>query len=116
MSKANKNDEINTKIQLKNFNPITTNRTWLGHFANMESGSIDIMVLEGNCSIDEMVLQLKSNPNFKIKNESQWKTRISNHLLHISTLDGDSRNRSEGLQCHNLKLKENESGKIVFDY
>ncbi len=116
MSKACKNDEINTKSQLKNFNPIENNKTWLGHIANKESGLIDVMVLEKKYSIDQMITKLKSNPNLKPKSDIKWEKRVNDHILHLSTKDGDSRNRAEDLNCHNLNLIENEEGKISFNY
>lgn len=54
MSSAKPDDWENTKKQLMNPNPISKNRTWLGHHIEKQSGTIDLMVLQGKFSIKEI--------------------------------------------------------------
>ena len=43
-----------TKSQLKKSNPCRNGKTWLRHLENAQSGRIDLMVLEGKYSKEEM--------------------------------------------------------------
>ena len=116
MSKSQPDDESNTINQLKNPNPLDGNKTWLRHKADGESGLIDLMILEGKFSIEQMIDKLNKNPNLKIKNRSKWLKRIQDHILHLKTIEGDSRNLSSGISGHNIKIKQATTGEILFDY
>jgi hypothetical protein len=115
MSQSNPNDKADTSDQIKNPRPINGEKTWLRHKADAESGMIDLMILSGNFKINQMIKELSKNPNFKSKDYHQWEQRIKEHILHLSTLEGDSRNRASGMGGHNLRIKKNESGTIAFD-
>lgn len=114
MSKYNVGDEEITRSLLKNPSPVENNQTWLRHKADGESGLIDLMVLEGNNTIDDMVNALSNNPALKPKRDSQWKKRIRDHLIHLSTQEGDSRNIASGQGGHSLNLEEDSAGRICF--
>jgi hypothetical protein len=115
MSQSNPNDKADTSDQLRHPRPINGKTTWLRHKADAESGMIDLMILSGNFTINQMIKELSKNPNFKSKDYPQWEQRIKDHILHLSTLEGDSRNRASGVGGHNLKIKENEFGEFFFD-
>jgi len=114
MSKVHVGDESNTINQLKNPNPLNGNKTWLGYKANGESGLIDIMVLKGTYPIEMMIDELSKNPDLTEKNITQWKKRIEDHIVHLSSSEGDSRNRASGSGGHSLKIAISEESKEVF--
>ena len=116
MSQLHSSDKTNTIEQLKNAKPVNVNKTWLRHKADGESGLIDLMVLEGCFSIQKMAIELSKNPALKAKSINQWEKRIKDHILHLSSTEGDSRNRASGVGGHNLRVKETSSGAIAFDY
>ncbi len=115
MSKLQPGDAFNTKMQLTNPNPVDGNKTWLRHKADGESGLIDLMILEGVYSIGEMIEKLVANNTLTPKNSAQWEKRIRDHILHLSTTKGDSRNRASGQNGHNINIKTTAKGKIAFD-
>lgn len=114
MSRMYPDDRNNTISLLKKNSAVTNNQTWLRHKADGESGLIDQMVLEGSYDMDQMINLLSDNPNLKLKSKAQWKKRIRDHILHLSTAAGDSRNRASGQGGHNLPVVEGSSGKIKF--
>jgi hypothetical protein len=114
MSGWHKDDLEDTKYQLDSPCPVVKNKTWLRHKVNGESGLIDLMILKGNLSIDEMINELSLNNTLKTKNKTQWEKRIRDHILHLSTSDGDSRNRAAGHGGHKLPVIETNDGKIAF--
>jgi hypothetical protein len=114
MSRMHPDDRNNTISLLKRNSAVTNSQTWLRHKADGESGIIDQMVLKGTYDIDQMIDLLSENPKLKSKSRSQWEKRIKDHLLHLSTAEGDSRNRASGQGGHNLPVIESASGKIKF--
>jgi len=61
-----------------------------------------------------MIDLLSANSNLKSKTKSQWEKRVRDHLSHISTVEGDSRNRASGQGGHNLPVVERADGTIKF--
>lgn len=107
MSSGKSEDWENTKNQLMNPNPILNNKTWLGHRVknkdgtDVQSGTIDLMVLEGKYSISEIAR--------KINNTIE---RVEEHLDHLQT--GDSRGKSSGMKPHKLRIVKGANDKIKF--
>ena len=115
MSQFSPQDKADTIDQLRNPTPSIRNKTWLRHKADGESGLIDLIILKGCLSIEQMIEDLSKNPNLKSKSYAQWEKRIKNHILHLSTAEGDSRNRASSVGGHDLKIIEKASGAIAFD-
>ena len=115
MSQMRIDDRDNTIALLKKNRVVIDNKTWLRHTADSESGLIDLMVLEGRYTIIEMIDLLSKKTNLKQKSKSQWEKRIRDHLLHLSTSEGDSRNKASGQGGHNLPIIERPGGTIKFD-
>lgn len=107
MSSGNSDDWENTKKQLMNPNPVSKNKTWLGHLVknkdgtNAQSGTIDLMVLEGKYTIDEIAR--------KINNTIM---RVEDHLQHLQ--GGNSRGRAAGTKPHNLQIVKGKNNTIMF--
>lgn len=113
MSSGTKNDWEETKRQVENPNPVKDERTWLRHNAASQSGQIDLLVLSGKFSVDEMVYELRKQGVFgKSHTYEQSVKRVKDHLDHLR--QGDSRNKASGMKPHNLKLIE-INGKWSFD-
>ncbi len=113
MSSGIMSDWEDTKRQVKNQNPVKDGKTWLRHNAASQSGQIDLLVLSGKFSIDEMVYELRRQGVFgKGHTYEQSVKRVKDHLLHMQ--QGDSRNKASGMKPHNLKLSDN-NGKWSFD-
>lgn len=103
MSSGMMSDWEDTKQQVKNPKPVKDGRTWLRHNTSSQSGQIDLMILVGTYSIDEMVQALIEQkllgPDYVGK---KGRKRVMDHILHLQ--EGDARNRTSGMQPHSLKL------------
>ena len=117
MSKAHFLDEQETVRQVKKPNPIDGKTTWLRHKIGSEAGTIDLLILEGTNTIQNMVRILEREPVFRKKTSSQWKRRIMNHIEHLSTIEGDGRDKIRSTGGHNLNVKISDlTGVVFFDY
>lgn len=113
MSSGMMSDWEETKRQLTDPNPIKDGKTWLRHNVASQSGQIDLLVLSGQFSIDEMVDELRRQGLFGQEHTyEQSVKRVKDHLAHLQ--QGDARNRASGMKPHNLKLVE-RNGKWSFD-
>jgi len=117
MSKAHFLDEQKTILQVKKPNPVDGKTTWLRHKIGSEAGTIDLLILEGINTIQNMVRFLEREPAFLKKTYRQWERRIMNHIEHLSTVEGDARDRIRSTGGHNLKVKISDlTGVVFFDY
>ncbi|MCK3683978.1 hypothetical protein [Maribellus sp. YY47] len=117
MSKAREEDIQNTMKLVRKPNPVSKGVTWLRHHIDAECGLIDLMILEGTYTIEMMIDALIDKPKFHKKTRKQWEKRISDHILHLSTEEGDSRNQINGDGGHNLNVSiSEETGIVKFDY
>jgi hypothetical protein len=107
MSSGKPEDCENTKRQLMHPDPISKNRTWLGHLVkykdgtNAQCGTIDLMVLEGKYSISEIAR--------KINNTIE---RVERHLNHLQT--GDASVKASDMKPHKLRIVKGANDKIKF--
>jgi hypothetical protein len=113
MSSGVISDREETRQQVKTPKPIKDGKTWLRHNETSQSGQIDLLVLSGKFSIDEMVYELRRQGLFGNGHTyEQSVKRVKDHLAHLQ--QGDARNKASGMKPHNLKLAE-VNGKWSFD-
>ncbi|MCF8061193.1 MAG: hypothetical protein K9M82_01645 [Deltaproteobacteria bacterium] len=110
MSTPKPGDRDTTIDLLRSIRPEGKGITWLGHSVNQQSGCIDLMLLTGDYTKEEMAEALSRRYGERPLNE--WVRRINAHFAHLQ--DGDRRDRSSSMKPHRLKLKE-EGGKWTFD-
>lgn len=84
-----------------NPDPISKNRTWLGHHVKKQCGTIDLMVLQGKYSIEEIAEEIDRISNIDIPFDARIK-RVVDHLDHLQT--GNSRGRASGMKPHKLRI------------
>ena len=81
--------------------------TWLRHRLCSQSGMIDIMLLEGKYSVEEMATQLQETyPDRKFDNLCK---RVRDHIEHLQkgdARDHSSLQRNDNHKPHFLKLSE----------
>ena len=66
-----------TKEQIRNPNPLSEGRTWLRHAENAQAGKIDIMLLAGTYSVEDMITELRRSGLFdQNRSLSQCRKRI----------------------------------------
>ena len=111
MSSGKPEDWENTKRQLMNPDPISKNRTWLGHHVKKQSGTIDLMVLQGKYSIEEIAEEIDRISDIDIPFDARIK-RVVDHLDHLET--GNSRGRASGMKPHKLRIAKGANDKIKF--
>ena len=115
MSSGRPEDRGNTIVQLRNPEPIKAGKTWLRHRVDCQSGFIDLKLIEGKSSAEQIAKALqRSYPKKTIK---RLKKRVEEHIDHLQ--DGDARDHSsmhkdDNHQPHKLKLKR-VKGKWMFD-
>ena len=113
MSSGMMSDLDETQKLLRPPNPVKNGKTWLRHDVKSQSGQIDLLVLSGKFTIDDMVYELRKQGLFgKEHSYEQSVKRVKDHLAHLQ--QGDARNRASGMKPHNLKLVE-ANGKWSFD-
>lgn len=111
------NDDAETIRQIRNQKPVQNNLTWLRHRADSEAGLIDQMILKGTFNLEMMIYELHRGRVLTPKSRTAWKNRIKNHLLHLSTVEGDRFNQISGTGGHNLRIKTSSgAGAICLDY
>lgn len=94
-----------TKRLLKPPEPVKDGKTWLRHDVKSQSGQIDLLVLSGKFTIDEMVYELRKQGLFGKEHTYEHSVkRVKDHLAHLQ--QGDSRNKASGMKPHNLKLTD----------
>jgi hypothetical protein len=75
------------------------------------------MILKGTYNLEKMISELQKVRGLTPKSRAAWKNRIKNHLLHLSTVEGDRFNQISGTGGNNLRIKtSNWTGAICFDY
>ena len=103
MSTWHKTDLEETRSQLKNQNPITDGMTWLRHHVDKQAGVIDLMLLKGLYSVEEIASEL--NKRFIPQRTLAARIkRVRDHIEHLQ--DGDARNKLSAMKPHKLRLKE----------
>ena len=116
MSTGKPEDQEKTIEQLKQTSPRFSKKTWLRHRIDSQSGVLDLMLLEGKYTIDEMAQKLiKLHPDRPIR---QLIKRVKDHIDHLQegdTRDHSSLHKDDGHKPHHLKLKVID-GKWMFDY
>ena len=115
MSKGKKEDRKKTAQKLKDRNPPKKGKTWLRHRVDCQSGIIDLMLLEGSFSIEEMAQKLAVF--YPKRPRRQLLKRVRDHIDHLQ--EGDRRDNSslhkeDQHRPHCLKLKE-VNGKWMFN-
>jgi hypothetical protein len=96
MSNGRIGDWENTLEQMKNPNPIKDGFTWLRHKADSQADVIDIMILEGRYTIDEIADKLDSI--FGIINRKSRIGRIKSAIDHYTI------HMNVNMKPHNLKI------------
>lgn len=113
MSSGMMSDKEETRIFLLPHNPVKNGKTWLRHDTKSQSGQIDLLVLSGKYTIDEMVNELRKQGLLGQEHTyAQSVKRVKDHLAHLQ--QGDSRNKASGMKPHNLNLAVS-NGKWSFD-
>lgn len=114
MSNASLSDLSTTKnVILKKIESTKDNKTWLNHLTNKHSGTIDLLILEGKYSIEEMAQELGKKFVSQNKNMDIWIGRIKGHMDHL--MEGSWQDRSSKMKPHGLKTVVGPDGKIRFD-
>ena len=111
MSSGKPEDWENTKKQLVNPDPVSKNKTWLGHHVKKQSGTIDLMVLQGKYSIKEIAEEIDRISDIDMPFDARIK-RVEDHLDHLQT--GDSRGKASGMKPHKLRIVKGANDKIKF--
>ena len=93
-----------TKSQLKKSNPCRNGKTWLRHLENAQSGRIDLMVLEGEYSTEDMGHEIDRLKLWDPKKpyEDRMK-RVESHLGHLQNKPPRGTPHTEP---HGLKLMQ----------
>ena len=112
MTSGRPGDWEETKRQMGNPHPRKDGKTWLRHGENKQCGVIDMMLLEGEYSLEEMAKELNRLPGEPKRPISHRIKRIKDHIDHLQ--DGDPRGNWHSMEPHRLKLKE-VAGKWMFD-
>jgi hypothetical protein len=86
-------------------------KTWLRHLESAQSGLIDIMLLEGRYSVQEIAEEI--NVRFGYKPIEVRKKRVEDHLAHLAE-GGNDRGTWQGMEPHRLRLKSVDE-KWMFD-
>ncbi len=115
MSTGKKEDLEKTIEQFKNPKPPSKGQTWLRHRIDSQSGMIDLMLLDGNNTVEGMATKLAES--YPDRPMDQLRKRVKDHIDHLQ--EGDERDHSslhkdDKHQPHRLKLKE-VNGKWMFD-
>jgi hypothetical protein len=81
--------------------------TWLRHRTKSQSGMIDLMLLEGRYTVEEMAARLQSY--FPDRAFAMLCKRVRDHIDHLG--DGDKRDhslhRKDNHKPHKLKVEKN---------
>lgn len=114
MSNASLSDLSTTmNVIFKKIESTKGNKTWLNHLTNKHSGTIDLLILEGKYSIEEMAQELGKKFVGQDKNRDTWIKRVKGHMDHL--MDGSWQDRSSAMKPHGLKTVIGPDGKIRFD-
>ncbi|MGD8389514.1 MAG: hypothetical protein PVG49_20375 [Desulfobacteraceae bacterium] len=112
MSTGKPEDPQQTAELLRLIRPEGAGTTWLGHSVNQQSGCIDMLLLTGDFTREEMAGVLSRR--YGERPLKEWRRRINAHFAHLQA--GERGNRSSSMKPHGLKLKKDpESGKWTFD-
>ncbi len=108
MSSGSNNDLSKTKSVEKALIPtVSRGKTWLGHLENRQSGLIDLLILEGSYSVNEIARKVER----AFPGVADSVKRVEDHIEHLQT--GKSRDRVQ--VPHRLKIMTDAAGKIRFD-
>jgi hypothetical protein len=107
MSDGRETDYNATLRQLKNPDPIKEGKTWLRHWTNKHTGLIDLMILEGKYSKNDIARELENKTDCK-----DPLARIDRHIDHLQKADGVD--AWTGNIPHKCKIKE-VGGKLMFE-
>jgi hypothetical protein len=110
MSNGTNADRSNTKAVVNgSMSKVSKGRTWLGHSENKQSGRIDLLILEGVYSLQEIAIKIeKAFPGV-----TDAEKRVQSHIDHLQ--NGEPRGRAAGTKPHCLKITTGAAKKIQFD-
>ena len=112
MTNGLKEDWYNTVLQLKNPKPVENGKTWLRHKEGSKAAMIDIMILEGKHTIEEIGEALYQ----MCPNKKPLKTQIGLVEGHIEHLQGgESWGDALGTTPHGLRIKIGADKVAKFD-
>jgi hypothetical protein len=114
MTTGQRNDKEATKAQIMNRTQSITGATWLRHRANTQASVIDLMILEGRFTIEDIAKALNDR-ELKKQPLSQRIKRVEDHIAHLQDGVGDSRGHWNGMKPHGLKIKIDSANKLRFD-
>jgi hypothetical protein len=106
MSHGKETDYFETIQQLKNSSPIKEGKTWLRHGINTQAGIVDLLILEGKYSKEDIAYFLKQKTTC-----TNPMARIDRHIDHLQ--NGDGVDAWTGNRPHKCKIKE-IGGKLKF--
>lgn len=88
---------------------LVNGRTWLRHGEQKQAGIIDMMILAGIHSVDDIANRLtRLFPN-NSRTHASWIDRISEHVAHLEC------DNNGGGDPHNLVVNEDRNGVLSFD-
>ena len=110
MSNGRNSDRGSTKAVSNGSMPkVSDGKTWLGHSEYNQSGMIDLLILEGIYSLEEIAIKIKKAfPTVK-----NAENRVKDHIEHLQT--GNARGRAAGTKPHYLKITADAASKVHFD-
>lgn len=110
MSSGQRDDLNNTKAVINGSMPkVSKRKTWLGHLENKQSGMIDLLILDGVYSVNEIAIKIEN----AFPGVTDALARVLDHIEHLQT--GDARNRASGMKPHYLKITKDVAGKVRFE-
>jgi hypothetical protein len=103
MSNGQKSDWAETQRQLIEPCPVIGGKTWLRHKSDSQAGLIDLRLLEGNYSVEDIASELNEIflPTKPIGGRVR---RVLDHIEHLQ--HGDTKGNISGVKPHELKLNE----------
>lgn len=110
MSSGQNDDLSNTKAVINgSMLKVSKAKTWLGHLENKQSGMIDLLILDGVYSVNEIAIKIEKT----FPGVTNAIARVSDHIEHLQT--GDARNKASGMKPHYLKITKDAAGKVRFE-
>jgi len=103
MSAGQKSDLAETQRQLIEPCPVIEGKTWLRHKSDSQAGLIDLRLLSGKFSVEEIAREINELflPSQPINKRMR---RVLDHIEHLQ--HGDTKGNILGVTPHGLKLKE----------
>ena len=108
MTTAERDDiyKIKKAIKIGNFSdPVL-------HRPNTQATFIDIKILEGKSTIEEIAMALNARETRKQPLKKRI-IRVADHIAHLQ--EGDSRGRANNQKPHGLSIKKDSQNRLSFD-